>query len=597
MHTPPELPSTHDQHPITYHPPQDPDAEALSNPHTPAIELARIAATRPDLHPAIAAHPHCYPALHQWIDQYQAATTGSPAPANISATSPAPAAGPATAGTTTPQSDQAQTTPYPASTTDTSTPAPTTKAPSTPTTTGNQTPGTPGPQGPSRRTINRALPLLAGGAALATLSALGTWGLSHYLSEEHRTFSMSALSPDFTRGVTEAWSVEGHSAIISAKGDLVFVSDALEKVTNTTSPHRIYTLSESGLGTPVEISTSPWETQNPDIMKFSVNESWWGSSPIWRDKIIDPHSKNVTAVPWDAASYLFLGAVDDSSALLLKKPPADALNDTVGPISAIDRQGKTLWSTADSYWNAFFDPMQPDILIGYQGYQKSELSFYTASTPHIINTTTGETIAQLSPSNGLIVCTDGVVTVTGYFSESETVTARAFSFTGEPQWEQKIGNCEDIFFAGTPALDVVRRSLDELTGMAAVVTENGTVLVFNGESHGDYVSLSLRNKDGSTGPAINFHQPNTRILADGSGALTRRSDNDPSIDFVDFTTGKTKKCSDSDILDHDENDYYYRQSVKEITCLDFIPRHTLGMNRNCLIDISSSKVTCYVPKK
>ena len=85
MYTPPELPSTHDQHPIIYHPPtssQDPDAEALSNPHTPAIELARIAATRPDLHPAIAAHPHCYPALQQWIDQYQAATTGSPTPTN-----------------------------------------------------------------------------------------------------------------------------------------------------------------------------------------------------------------------------------------------------------------------------------------------------------------------------------------------------------------------------------------------------------------------------------------------------------------------------------------------------------------------------------
>ena len=115
---------------------RDPDAEALSNPHTPAAELARIAATRPDLHPAIAAHPHCYPALHQWITHYQATTTTNPtpttgnptpaagsAPANTLATSLAPATVPATAGTTTPQGDQAQTTPYPAPTTDTSTPA------------------------------------------------------------------------------------------------------------------------------------------------------------------------------------------------------------------------------------------------------------------------------------------------------------------------------------------------------------------------------------------------------------------------------------------------------------------------------------------
>ena len=65
---------------------QDPDAEALSNPRTPAAELARIAATRPDLHPAIAAHPHCYPALHQWIAQYQAT---NPAPTSNPATSPA----------------------------------------------------------------------------------------------------------------------------------------------------------------------------------------------------------------------------------------------------------------------------------------------------------------------------------------------------------------------------------------------------------------------------------------------------------------------------------------------------------------------------
>ena len=568
-------------------PPRDPDAEGLSNPHTPAVELARIAATRPDLHPAIAAHPHCYPALQQWIDQYQAATTGSPAPAAglAPANTPAPTTGPATS-----------------------------LAPAT----NPATTGTTHPQGPSRRTINRALPLLAGGAALATLSALGTWGLSHYLSEEpqdpteekpqthsgeHRTFSISALSPDFARGVTEAWSIKDVDAkdeIISAKGDFILIL-SYEGPPGKESSHLLYPISASGPGTPVTVSASPWENEyRSGASEFSAHAFWWGDSPIWQDRIINPRNGDVTTVPWDMTSHLFLGAVDDSSALLLKQTPCgpntcSGLSDiTTGPISAIDRQGRTIWSTSESYGSVFFDPMQPDVLIGNP----------LIGNPNdmdrimrIINTTTGETISQLPPSNGLIVCTDGVVTVTGRFSQSETLTARAFSFTGEPQWEQKIGNCEDIFFAGTPALDVVRRSLDELTGMAAVVTENGTVLVFNGESHGDYVSLSLRNKNGSTGPAINFRQPSTRILADGSGALTRRSDDDSSIDFVDFTTGKTKKCSDSDILNRDENDYYYRQSVKKITCLDFISRHILGMNRNCLIDISSSKVTCYIPKK
>ena len=47
--------------------PSDPDAEALRNPATSPAELARIAGQRPDLHPAIAAHPSCYPGLAAWI--------------------------------------------------------------------------------------------------------------------------------------------------------------------------------------------------------------------------------------------------------------------------------------------------------------------------------------------------------------------------------------------------------------------------------------------------------------------------------------------------------------------------------------------------
>ena len=48
-------------------PGQDPDAEAVGRPTTSPAELARIAGQRPDLHPAIAAHPSCYPDLAAWI--------------------------------------------------------------------------------------------------------------------------------------------------------------------------------------------------------------------------------------------------------------------------------------------------------------------------------------------------------------------------------------------------------------------------------------------------------------------------------------------------------------------------------------------------
>ena len=52
------------------------------------------------------------------------------------------------------------------------------------------------------------------------------------------------------------------------------------------------------------------------------------------------------------------------------------------PITAIDRQGKELWSTPDSYLDAFFDPAQPDILIGYQ----KDTSDDFTSVPHLLNT-------------------------------------------------------------------------------------------------------------------------------------------------------------------------------------------------------------------
>ena len=72
-------------------------------------------------------------------------------------------------------------------------------------------------------------------------------------------------------------------------------------------------------------------------------------SPIWQDRIIDPRNGDATTVPWDMTSHMFLGAVDDSSALLFKRTPCgpnicSGLSDiTTGPISAIDRQGRTIW--------------------------------------------------------------------------------------------------------------------------------------------------------------------------------------------------------------------------------------------------------------
>ncbi|WP_282858597.1 hypothetical protein [Pseudoclavibacter helvolus] len=56
-------------------PGDDIDARLLANPHLPAEELARIAAARPDLHRAVAAHPNVYPGLADWIDSAAASPT------------------------------------------------------------------------------------------------------------------------------------------------------------------------------------------------------------------------------------------------------------------------------------------------------------------------------------------------------------------------------------------------------------------------------------------------------------------------------------------------------------------------------------------
>ena len=45
----------------------DADRLAASSPATPAAELARIAASRPDLHPALAVNPATYPDLVDWL--------------------------------------------------------------------------------------------------------------------------------------------------------------------------------------------------------------------------------------------------------------------------------------------------------------------------------------------------------------------------------------------------------------------------------------------------------------------------------------------------------------------------------------------------
>ena len=260
-----------------------------------------------------------------------------------------------------------------------------------------------------------------------------------------------------------------------------------------------------------------------------------------------------------------------------------------GPITAIDRQGKELWSTPDSYLDAFFDPAQPDILIGYQ----KDTSDDFASVPHLLSTTTGETVAALPSSNALFLATDGVVIATGLSSGPTSATASAFSFSGEQQWEQQLGRCEEIAFDGVPSLDVIQRSLTELAGMSVIVAENGAALVSN-ESGGTF---SLRNEDGTSGPSLRVGDRFT-LLADGSGVLTvpsrenRDSDLSPEdMLFIDAASGNVEKYfSELEFpFSHHEP-----QSVQNLFYASTVHELAKG-SPNRLLAKTREGVTCYVP--
>lgn len=63
------------QHPVEPH-----GAPAEITAHTTPEQLAAFAASRPDLWPAIAQHPHTYPELRQWVNDRLAEQPGAPAP-------------------------------------------------------------------------------------------------------------------------------------------------------------------------------------------------------------------------------------------------------------------------------------------------------------------------------------------------------------------------------------------------------------------------------------------------------------------------------------------------------------------------------------
>lgn len=548
----------------------DRDAEALRNPDTPAGELARIATRRPDLHPVITEHPHCFPALTSWIAA-QSATTVPPHPAvQADGGEEEHPDEPNTVSQESAQPEEARDEPERAP----AAPDEPERAPDEPEDApdsseepeesavlkedqSEQPSAAPVPSGVRRRSVTRALPVGIGIAVIGALAGVGAWRLSQRSKnaaaaatspDESRSFSVSALSGEFVGGVVQAWSIDsfaGHS--ISPAGHYLLGEHYAQSTDEQPAAYRIYPLGDSGPGDPVDVPLSSWSKDDQrDPSRFSVWRSWWGDSPMRKDMIIDPYSGEASPVPWNASSSLFLGAVDNDSALLLEVPPGEE-SSAVGAIIAIDRQGNELWRTSESYTNAFFDPLQPDILIGYQTSSTSSQDEQRELTPHLVSTSTGETAATLPPfkndkeTGGVILASDGIVVLTSIASKPGVMTAHAVSFTGSPQWEQD-SNCAGIRFSGVPSLEVVRHSLTEFSGLEAVIAENGVALV-------PYEGGCIRwNDDGAVEPLLSLGYDSAEkkwnlsatILADGSGFVDYSSDSEGSkvTALVDVSTGK-----------------------------------------------------------
>lgn len=64
---PPTVPPVSNLHTGVSGPPPPSDADRAADPTTPAAVLMNMAATRPDLRPAIAGNPATYPALVEWL--------------------------------------------------------------------------------------------------------------------------------------------------------------------------------------------------------------------------------------------------------------------------------------------------------------------------------------------------------------------------------------------------------------------------------------------------------------------------------------------------------------------------------------------------
>ena len=263
----------------------DADRLAASSPTTPAAELARIAASRPDLHPALAVNPATYPDLVDWLR-----------------TSPDPAVQAALARRTT-------------------APAPATK-------TKRRT----GPPRPAVIAVVLVTVLVVSSAAWAGIRFLSSKDHSRRTS---RSVTATASAPEpsespspslpegglvtpdssWADGAHEVWSLDkGEKG-----GSLMIAGDQLFIIKTSADFSRVESVAAYSIsGSEPE---KQWEAQLPDNGGGPIEV--WGDYLFVGDQLIERSSGRVMEAPWSARVMLVI-VINDTAIACYEKDDCEA---------------------------------------------------------------------------------------------------------------------------------------------------------------------------------------------------------------------------------------------------------------------------------
>ena len=366
----------------------DADRLAAASPTTPAAELARIAASRPDLHPALAANPATYPDLVDWLR-----------------TSPDPAVQTAlTQRTATP----AQPEPTQAAPTKTEAPAKATDTPTTP-----PPASTPAPAAKTKRRAGLPRPaviavvlvtvLVVSGVAWAGIRFLGPESppaarLAENASETPLagpTTNVTVPDAAWADGAHEAWTLDAGE---KERTSITVVDDQLFVTTYTpeSTPASVIAYSISGAE-----PEKQWETRMRDMEGYQ--RGVWGDYLIVGGELISRSDGQNTRAPWSDPDVLIV--INDTAIACRKSNACEAWRAS-DPASRV-------WSITAEGWQALLgiDGMRFDSRTNVHA---GERTIIALSPKTLVDVDTGETFDLSSDDYASVTATtDGWVAYNG----------------------------------------------------------------------------------------------------------------------------------------------------------------------------------------